>query len=310
VCFNMILWSYRLSVRTSGFHPEKRGSIPRSSSNSISKMPHKSIDNFPSISAATHFKLRGLHPLLDNGVIIFDDPVAVNLHSKLNSTSDYSLHFWKSIRSNGLFRSKITEYYLRESILAGTQQYVILGAGLDTFSIRRPNWAKNLDVYNVDFSNVLTARDQLLGNSGINVTSDINELTISTLEEYGFDRNKSSFFSMLGVSMYLDYTNQQRIYSEIASLNQVELVMTHLDVKATPTLQYITESSNEIGEPFIGKITEDDLIIMLNNAGFTTIIKPPMSIVNEWYKESLLPKPNLRSLTLAKKNVQSNQLIL
>jgi len=261
------------------------------------------INDFPSITAAIHFKMRGLHPFIDNKVIIFNDPIAVELHSKINSKNDYSLPFWNSIRSNGLFRSRITEYYLEESVSNGTCQYVILGSGLDTFSIRKPEWAKNINIYNVDFSHVLAARENLLGNSGINVASDINELTISKLEEHGFDRNKPSFFSMLGVSMYLDYYNQKRIYSEIASLNDVELIMTHMGLDVTPNIQYVTESVNLIGEPFIGKIDEDDLIIMLNDVGFTTIIKPPMSIVDNWYRESLLPRPNLRSLTIAKKNV-------
>ena len=266
-------------------------------------MTQININDFPSITAATHFKMRGLHPLLDNGIIIFDDPVAVKLHSQLSSEEDYSLPFWKSTRSNGLFRSRISEYYLKEATLNGCQQYVILGSGLDTFANRNPEWAKNLTIYNVDFGNVITAREQLLGKYGTNIACDINALTISKLEEFGFDRNKTTFFSMLGVSMYLDHSNQKRIYSEIASLTSVELAMTHMGFEVTPIIQYVTESVSLIGEPFIGKITEDDLTTMLNNAGFTTIIKPTMAIVNEWYKESLLPKPNLRSLTIAKKNV-------
>lgn len=266
-------------------------------------MTQININEFPSITAATHFKMRGLHPVIDNGAIIFDDPVAVKLQSKLNSKDDYSLPFWRSIRSSGLFRSKVAEYYLRESILAGTQQYVILGAGLDTFSIRKPEWAKDLDIYNVDLSHVLSAREKLLGNSGTNVACDLNDLKLSKLEEHGFDRNKPSFFSMLGVSMYLDHESQKNIYSEIASLDTVELAMTHMGFTDTPNTQMATKAVDLIGEPFIGKISEDDLITMLKNAGFKTMLNPTKAMINEWYKDSLLPKPNLRSLTIAKKTV-------
>jgi len=260
------------------------------------------IKDFPNNGAAMHFKMRGLHPIIDDGVIIFDDPIAVELQSKLNSNDDYMLPVWKKIRSNSLFRSRVTEWYLlKELVLTGTQQYIILGAGLDTFSNRKPEWAKNLNVYNVDLSYVLSARESLLGNYGINVACDLRNLTLSKLEEHGFDVNKPSFFSLLGVSMYLDHESQKRLYSEISRLNNVSLVITYMGFEETPILQTVTKAVDLIGEPFIGKIREDDLIAMLKNAGFTTVKNPEKSMRDNWYKGSLLPKPNLKSLIIAKK---------
>ena len=212
------------------------------------------------------------------------------------------LPVWKKIRSNSLFRARVTEsHLLKELVLTGTQQYIILGAGLDTFSNRKPDWAKNIDVYNVDLSHILSAREELLGNYGINIACDLKNLTLSKLEEHGFDLNKPSFFSLLGVSMYLDHESQKRLYSEISKLDNVSLVITYMGFEKTPILQTVSKAADIIGEPFIGKIREDDLIVMLKNAGFTTIKNPEKSVRDKWYKGSSLPKPNLKSLIIAKK---------
>ena len=257
--------------------------------------------NFPSRTAAVHFKMRGLHSEIDQGEIIFDDPIAKLHHSKFSFDHDFTSLFWKSLRVNGLFRSKISEHYLRESINNGTKQYVILGAGLDTFSARNMPWAKELKVFQIDHIDVISARKNIIGSYGIDIGCNIQDLTISRLVEDGFNPEEPAFFSMLGVSMYLDIPTQFKIYSEIASLKKVDFVMTHLGTQVSPNMNIITQSVERSGEPFIGKIENHKLIAMLESVGFTSITKPSSSFISDWYSRSSLPKPNLRSITISKK---------
>lgn len=255
--------------------------------------------DFPSHTAAIHFKMRGLHQFIDNGPIIFNDKIAVELHPSINLEEDFNNPFWAAIRSNMLFRFRIAEYYLKKSVANGTTQYVILGVGLDTFSARKPNWAKEVKVFQVDYPDVILKRNKILGKHGINVPCDITKLTIEHLVNKGLNPNKPVFFSMLGVSMYIDHANQKKIYSEIASLQKSQLVMTHMDVKTNDHIKRVTEAVAENGEPFVGKIQRKKLIEFLENAGFKNIEKPNGDYISDWYKESSLPKPNLNSITIA-----------
>jgi methyltransferase (TIGR00027 family) len=257
--------------------------------------------DFPSRTAAIHFKMRGLHHQIDTGPVIFNDAKAVELHSAIDFDEDLNTGFWTSIRSNMLFRFRIAEYHLKKSIANGTRQYVILGAGLDTFASRQPSWANEVKVFQVDYPDVILKRNKILGKHGINVACDITELTIDRLVKKGLDPSKPVFFSMLGVSMYIDHDNQQRIYSEIASLKKCQLVMTHMDIGSSDHVKRIAEAVAENGEPFKGRIQRKKLIEMLEAAGFENIDKPGGDFINDWYKESSLPKPNLNSITIASK---------
>src|ERR1700730_16777585 len=101
---------------------------------------------------------RALHQTVDEKPKILDDPVATRL-------VDPSSDFYKSLmeglermppslkrerRGYSGMRSRYTEDCLGESLPRGVRQYVILGAGLDTFGYRQPSWANSVRVFEVD----------------------------------------------------------------------------------------------------------------------------------------------------------------
>ena len=57
---------------------------------------------------------------------------------------------WVLMRSQVTARSRFTEDCLTEAAAAGVRQYVVLGAGLDTFAYRQSPWAKDLRIFEVD----------------------------------------------------------------------------------------------------------------------------------------------------------------
>jgi O-methyltransferase involved in polyketide biosynthesis len=89
---------------------------------------------------------RAAHQLLDSPRI-FDDPLAVDLipetseQAILATADDHLRPMSTMLRSVFALRSRFTEDRLAEAALRGVSQYVILGAGLDTFPWRQPHFA-------------------------------------------------------------------------------------------------------------------------------------------------------------------------
>jgi len=54
------------------------------------------------------------------------------------------------LRSHVVLRSRFAEDRLAESRVRGVTQYVILGAGYDTFFARQPEWARSLRIFEID----------------------------------------------------------------------------------------------------------------------------------------------------------------
>jgi methyltransferase (TIGR00027 family) len=108
-------------------------------------------------------------------------------------------------------RSRYAEDELHTAIKRGIQQYVVLGAGLDTFAYRNPYPQDVLHVFEVDHPATQIWKRTRLEEAGITIPRTLTftpvDFEIQTLEDglrrAGFDTSKAAFFSWLGVTMYL-----------------------------------------------------------------------------------------------------------
>jgi methyltransferase (TIGR00027 family) len=108
-------------------------------------------------------------------------------------------------------RSRYAEDELHVAIKRGIQQYVVLGAGLDTFAYRNPYPEDVLHVFEVDHPTTQTWKHTLLKQAGIPIPSTLTfssvDFEIEALEEglrrAGFDTRICTFFSWLGVTPYI-----------------------------------------------------------------------------------------------------------
>jgi methyltransferase (TIGR00027 family) len=105
-----------------------------------------------------------------------------------------------------VMRSRFAEDCLAEAFHEGARQFVVLGAGLDTFAYRRPDWANWLRIFDVDYPATQQWKRRLLADAkvrvenGIFVPVDFEKIPLaSALSNSGFDSNVATFFSMLGV---------------------------------------------------------------------------------------------------------------
>lgn len=122
-------------------------------------------------------------------------------------------------------RARYCEESLLTSVRTGTEQYVILGAGLDTFAFRMPEFAKKYKVYEVDHPLTQQDKKERIRRAGWALPEKLcfvpcdftNDSLYEKLTEHGFDSSKKTFFSWLGVSMYLCREDIEKFLSEIAS---------------------------------------------------------------------------------------------
>ncbi len=156
---------------------------------------------------------RAAHQLLDQPRVL-DDPLALRIigaeaAEELRSNPREHHAYNRAFRAFMVARSRFAEDELARAFAQGVRQYVVLGAGLDTFAYRNPH--AGLRVFEVDHpATQAWKREQLLAaeiaipSSLTFVPVDFEKQTLGAgLELCGFDRNAPAFFSWLGVVPYL-----------------------------------------------------------------------------------------------------------
>ena len=161
--------------------------------------------------------LRAAHQILDATPKILDDPVAVGLVEGASEAdiraqaADLQQPLQRLARACLVLRSRFAEDHLAEAVKAGVRQYVILGAGLDTFAYRQPAWATTLRVMEVDHPASQAFKRHYLHHAHVAVPDNVAFCPIdferTTLQQglgaVAFDPQVPTFFSWLGVTQYL-----------------------------------------------------------------------------------------------------------
>jgi methyltransferase (TIGR00027 family) len=158
---------------------------------------------------------RAAHQIFDQPKV-FDDPLAMRIlgsgaEERLRSESRFVNRLGRVVRAAMAARSRYAEDQLAQAVERGTRQYVVLGAGLDTFACRNPHRRQGLRVFEVDHPATQEWKRQRLAAAGIAIPECVTFAAIDfecqTLAEglhrAGFDMAQPAFFSCLGVTMYL-----------------------------------------------------------------------------------------------------------
>jgi methyltransferase (TIGR00027 family) len=170
--------------------------------------------DMPSGTAQGAAIVRALHQTLDDEPRILDDPIAARLlgdEFERYKTIVRFFPFAARLRANFVMRSRYAEDCLAESLVHGIGQYVLLGAGLDTFAYRQPQWAGSLRIFEVDYpatqkwkrAKLAAAKLSIPGNVTL-VPVDFEQVPLKEgLRAAGLDFRVPTFFSSLGVTQYL-----------------------------------------------------------------------------------------------------------
>jgi methyltransferase (TIGR00027 family) len=231
---------------------------------------------------------RAAHQLLDRPRI-FDDPIAVGLipeaseQSIMNATDDHRAPISCLLRSIFACRSRFAEERLSQATARGVCQYVIVGAGLDTFPWRQPAHAKSLRIFWVDHPVSLAWARERIRERGLAtplnltfVTADLEKHELAQrLAEHGFSEQVCTFCSVLGVTYYLSWEAIEALFRFAASLpSQSEIVFSFTppdELLAGHDLTVALYGSGfaaSVGEPWKTRITVSEISNLLENLGY------------------------------------------
>src|SRR5262245_16834409 len=176
-------------------------------------MPEKPM-TAPDSTAVRVALWRALHVEVDAPPHVLEDEVGLQLAAPddgWRGRPDMS-PFTRPFRASIVARARFIEDLVADQAALGVGQYVILGAGLDTFAQRRPELASRLLVFEVDRPGPQAWKRQRLIELGIGIPSylrlvpvdfEAGETWWKLLAEAGFDSNRPAVIASIGVSMYL-----------------------------------------------------------------------------------------------------------
>jgi methyltransferase (TIGR00027 family) len=240
---------------------------------------------------------RAAHQLVDVPPVL-DDPIAVRLvgsgyRGKMGRASH---RVGRDLRAFVAARSRYVEDQLAAAVARGVRQYVVLGAGLDTFAYR--NQHNGLRVFEVDFPATQEWKRELLAEAGIElpeglrfVPLDFEHQTLGEgLAEAGFDRGAAAFFGWLGVVPYLTLEAFKATLGVIAQLPSgsgvsfdYAVAPERLSAVGRKAFDALAGRVAAAGEPFQLFFTPEEMEAELRGAGFGRCEQLDSDELNELY---------------------------
>lgn len=233
--------------------------------------------------------LRAVHQTSDSDPKILVDPISVALAKQFEGTPawtafrDLSKSFLRMTRSALVLRNRFAEDALERASGKGECQYVILGAGFDTFAYRQPAWAERVSIFEVDHPATQEQKSDILSRCGYTPPGNLHLCGVDfehmSLEEglaqAGCNPDVPSVFCWLGVTQYL---------TESAIRSTLEFVQSHaesssvifsflppddeLEEEDCGLLAEIHRLASARGEPFLSRFSPQPLLQLLDQIGF------------------------------------------
>jgi methyltransferase (TIGR00027 family) len=186
-----------------------------------------------------------------------------------------------------IIRSRYAEDVLRSVVALGARQYLILGAGFDSFALRQPVFARALEIFEVDHPATQQLKQRRLRDCGLSlpmnvhlVSADLaNEQLGDCLNRSAFRSDRLAFISWLGVTAYLSHPANLATLRAIASsvASGSELVFTYIDQRELDadrrfeSFGHVQTSIAALGEPWISGFEPSQLAGTLREAGLTLL---------------------------------------
>jgi methyltransferase (TIGR00027 family) len=245
------------------------------------------IQHLPSQTALTAAAARAAHPIVDQPPHIFTDYLAEQL---LGQQADEFISYHRAhgghpvlsaARTQAACRSRYTEDRLADAATRGITQYVMLGAGLDSFAYRSK--PASLWVFEVDHPATQEWKRDQLAQAGIPipdgtafVPADFERGELAAqLRGAGFDPARPALVSWLGVAMYLTQPAISQTLAELGTFAPgTELITDYLlpaglrDQDGQSYADQVAPIAAQHGEPWLTCLTPDELSAQLTAHGF------------------------------------------
>jgi len=244
---------------------------------------------------------RAVHQLLDEP-ILFEDPLALRI---LGAEMEQALRedpfahnepIDRGMRAGVVVRAKFIEEELARAVAAGMIQYVVLGAGLDTFAYRNPYPA--LRVFEVDHPSTQEWKRRLLAEAGIPLPDNLTFTPVDfehgtlaqSLAEAGFHADQPACICWMGVTMYLTEAAVTETLGYVARLPKGSAI--GFDFSVLPSLmnpverlivQIVKQQIAAMGEPWLSEFDPAALREKLLGLGFAEAETFEPDVLNRRY---------------------------
>jgi methyltransferase (TIGR00027 family) len=187
-------------------------------------------------------------------------------------------------RASIVARERFVEDLLFEQSHRGVEQYVILGAGLDTFAQRKPGIAARFEVFEVERPGMQAWKRTRLGELGYDLPGWLHEVPVDfeagspwsqELAKSGFDRRRRTVVAAMGLSMYLTHDAVAATLREVAtfavgSTFVMSFILPKLLLDADERIgREVAEATARAGgTPWISFFAPDEMNLLARESGF------------------------------------------
>lgn len=229
---------------------------------------------------------RALHTLIDPKPHIITDEIGLKLVGDENwrNRPDMEPEFSKPMRASIVGRARFIEDLVLEQVKQGVAQYVILGAGLDTFAQRNPKVSSQIQIFEVDEPGPQKWKQNRLAELEMKIPKGLHFVPVDfeagqswwdELIKCGFDAKKPAIIVSTGVSMYLTHDANMGTLRQIAKLSSGStfamtfmLSLDLLEEKEKSIMEFVMKKAKESGTPFLSLFSPQEIQSLAEKAGF------------------------------------------
>lgn len=260
------------------------------------------MDEAPDRTAVRVALWRALHVQVDPPPHVFEDEIGLQLVAPdegWRRRPDMAVNGTRRARASIVARARYVEDLVLDRAARGVGQYVILGAGLDSFALRRPEIAAGLRVFEVDRPGAQAWKRRRLVELGHAVPDGLSFVPVDfeagaswweKLVASGFDPGRPAVVASTGVSMYLTCEAIQATLRQIAALAPGSvLAMTFmlplelLDAEERPQRVATEKFARAAGTPFLSLFEPPQILALAREAGFGSALHVSSADLAERY---------------------------
>ncbi len=253
---------------------------------------------------------RASHVLLDDPPFVLEDSVSINLvdtdvlraaqlltdDGRLKVTRDDPRAMWRGIFVG---RARLVEDCVTERARAGVHQYVILGAGLDTFAQRRADLMPQVHVFEVDEPVTQGWKRARLQETGMDMPPNLHFVPVDfetgaswveAIAASGFDRARPTVIASTGVTQYISAGALRSTLRDAVGLSSgttfvstFVLPADRIDPGERELRRVTEERAAARGAPWISFYTPEDIVAMARAAGFDDVRHVSREELNDRY---------------------------
>lgn len=235
---------------------------------------------------------RALHLIVDEKPYIFHDNIGLKLISPNDDWQkrpDMDVANTSAFRASIVARSRFVDDLVVEQCEKGVDQYVILGAGLDTFAQRHQELCPQLTIYEIDQVDTQLWKKRRLEETGypipdclkfVSVNFEEKQGWLDQLKKKGFDDTKPAVVVSTGVTQYLTIDaimETLKMFSKLAKGSKLALtfLLPFEKIKKQDERKEVDEAEKGAkagGTPFISFFTPSEMLALAGEAGLKDVI--------------------------------------